>query len=81
MTRRNSILDFVTYDELAYEARVEELIREPDWEAILVKFERADLVELIGDLHAAKECWPKLGGMVERWAADKAAWEMANDAE
>ena len=72
MTRRNSLLDFYTIDELAYERRVEELTREPDWEAILVKFERADLVELIAELHADRHARDKLVWMVEEWALDRA---------
>ena len=78
MTRRNSLLDFYTMDELAYERRVEELTREPDWEAILVKFERADLIELISDLHADRDARYKLVGMVEEWAMDKAAEDVAS---
>ena len=78
MTRRNSLLDFYTMDELAYERRVDELTREPDWEAILVRFERADLIELIADLHADRDARYKLVGMVEEWAMDKAAEEVAS---
>ena len=61
-------------DDSAWQARFEELIREPDFEAIFRKFERFDLIDFIADLwHVRDDAAMRLGTMVERWAERKAS--------